>query len=296
MNPGSELILGGVSRARAEKALKQNPEAENSASGWRQSNSWLRHRQSLISFSSVALFALLWQLSGSLGWVDPLLLPPPDEVLRTARELLATGYRQTALWEHFLISSARALSAFAVAIAVGIPLGLSMGMAPVLNAMLDPFVQFLRPLPKIALIPLVIVWFGIGETSKFFLIFISSFLSIVVGAVAAVASVSQGRIRVAQTLGATRRQIFLHVVLPNALPELFTSVRLSIGIGWTSLIAAEMVAANSGLGWMVINAGTYLRTDIVLLGILLLGLTGYFFDWVLLRMQRRFAPWTGRDA
>ena len=293
MSPGSELILQPFASGKTDTP---KPVTKARAAGQQQPELPARYRHSLIGASSVAFLALLWQLSGSLGWVDPLLLPPPGEVLRTAGELLASGYRQTALWEHFLISSARALSAFAVAIAIGVPLGLTMGLAPVLNAMLDPFVQFLRPLPKIALIPLVIVWFGIGEGSKFFLIFISSFLSIVVGAVAAVASVSQGRIRVAQTLGATRGQLFLHVVLPNALPELFTSVRLSIGIGWTSLIAAEMVAANSGLGWMVINAGTYLRTDVVLLGILLLGLTGYFFDWVLLRLQRRFAPWTGRDA
>jgi len=289
MSPGSELTLEAArppasgSRSAAAAAARRTPSS-------------FRHRLSLISIVAVLVVLLLWQLSGSLGWIDPLLLPPPDEVLRTARELLVSGYRQTALWEHFLISVARALGAFAVAIAVGIPLGLCMGMAPTLNAILDPFVQFLRPLPKIALIPLVIVWFGIGEGAKFFLIFISSFLSIVVGAVAAVSGVGQGRVRVAQTLGASRRQIFLHVVLPNALPELFTSVRLSIGIGWTSLIAAEMVAANSGLGWMVINAGSYLRTDIVLLGILLLGTTGYFFDWLLLRLQRHFAPWAGRDA
>jgi taurine transport system permease protein len=292
MMPGSELILeAGLCSPAVEKAA-----APSQAPGLDIRCNRLRFRLPLISVVSVALVLFVWQLSGSLDWVDRLLLPPPSEVFRTALELLDTGYRQMPLWQHFLISAARALSAFAVAIAIGVPLGLGMGLAPTLNAILDPFIQFLRPLPKIALIPLVVVWFGIGESSKFFLIFISSFLSIVVGAAASVASVSQGRIRVAQTLGASRRQIFRYVVLPNALPELFTSVRLSIGIGWTSLIAAEMVAANSGLGWMVINAGSYLRTDVVLLGILLLGLTGYFFDWILVRLQRRFAPWTGKDA
>lgn len=283
----------------SELALEpyRGPTAERAATGSRPPARLTdKPRHWLISAASVLAFMVVWQLSGSLGWVDPLLLPPPSEVFRTATELVLSGYRQTPLWQHFLISAARALAAFVVSIAVGIPLGLSMGLVPMLNAVLDPFVQFLRPLPKIALIPLVVVWFGIGETSKFFLIFISSFLSIVVGAAASVAGVSQGRIRVAQTLGATRGQIFLHVVLPNALPELFTTVRLSVGIGWTSLIAAEMVAANSGLGWMVINAGSYLRTDVVLLGILLLGLTGYFFDWFLRRLQRRFAPWAGKDA
>jgi taurine transport system permease protein len=255
-----------------------------------------RYRLPLLSTASVALFVLLWQLSGSLGWVDPLLLPPPSDLWLTVQELLASGYRQTPLWQHFAVSSGRALLAFAAAIALGVPLGLAMGLSPLFAAVLNPFVQFLRPLPKIALIPLVIVWFGIGEGAKFFLIFISSFLSIVVGAMAAVQGVSQGRLRAAQTLGASRRQQFVHVVLPDALPEVFTSVRLSIGIGWTSLIAAEMVAANSGLGWMVINAGSYLRTDVVLLGIVLLGLTGYAFDWLLQGLQRRHAPWTGRDA
>ncbi len=125
------------------------------------------------------------------------------------------------------------------------------------------------------------MWLGIGEASKFFLIFIATFLSVVVGASAAVERIGRSRIRVAQTLGASRRQIFMRVVL-DALPDLFTTVRLSIGIGWTSLIAAEMVAASSGLGWMVINASSYLRTDIVMLGILLLGGIGYlriYYCW-----------------
>jgi len=253
-------------------------------------------QRSALSIASVSLVLGAWQFSGTYGWVDSLLLPPPSEVLRTTGELLVSGYRQVPLWEHLLTSVLRALAAFAVAIAIGIPFGLAMGLSPAVCALFDPFVQFLRPLPKIALIPLVIVWFGIGEGSKFFLIFISSFLSIVVGAAAAVASVSQGRIRAALSLGASRLQLYRYVVLPNALPEIFTSVRLSIGIGWTSLIAAEMVAATSGIGWMVINAGGYLRTDVVLLGIFLLGSVGYLFDFALVRLQFALVPWAGREA
>jgi taurine transport system permease protein len=255
-----------------------------------------RARYAGISVLAVAAVLALWQLSGTLRWIDPLLLPPPSEIAQTTVELLETGYRQVPLWQHFLVSVARALAAFAVAIATGIPIGLGMGMVPAFAAVLNPFVQFFRPVPKIALIPLAVVWFGIGEASKFFLIFIACFLSIVVGAAAAAAGVSQGRVRAARALGATPRQVYLHVVLPNALPELFTSVRLSIGIGWTSLIAAEMVAATSGLGWMVLNAGAYLRTDVVMLGILLLGVTGYLFDLGLVLLQRALVPWAGRDA
>lgn len=255
----------------------------------------LLHRTA-ISTASVAFVLILWQVAGARRWVDPLLLPPPGEVLQTALDLARNGYQQVSLWQHILISVGRALLAFAVAVLIGIPLGLLMGLNATLNAVLDPFVQFLRPLPKIALIPLTVVWFGIGEGSKFFLIFIASFLSVVVGASAAVANVQRDRIRAAQLLGASRLQIFRHVVIPNTLPDLFTSVRLSIGIGWTALIAAELVAATAGLGWMVLNAGNYLRTDIVILGILLLGGIGYLLDLLLVLAQKRYAPWTGKSA
>lgn len=248
-----------------------------------------------ISILSVALFLALWQIAANRQWVDPLLLPSLTDIGLTAGELLADGYRQVPLWQHIAVSLARALGAFAVAIVIGIPLGLMMGRSDALTAVLGPFVQFLRPLPKIALIPLAVVWLGIGEASKFFLIFIATFLSVVVGASAAAERISASRIRVAQTLGASRHQIFLRVVLPDALPELFTTVRLSIGIGWTSLIAAEMVAASSGLGWMVINASSYLRTDIVMLGILLLGGIGYLLDLFILGLQRLLVPWTGKE-
>ncbi|WP_416414227.1 ABC transporter permease [Pantoea sp. App145] len=249
-----------------------------------------------ISVTSVALFFVLWQTAAAQQWVDPLLLPSLIDIGQTAQELAIDGYRQVPLWQNIAVSMARSLSAFTCAILLGVPVGLMMGMSETLTAVLNPFVQFLRPLPKIALIPLAVVWLGIGEASKFFLIFIATFLSVIVGAQAAVERLGRSHIRVAQTLGASRRQIFLRVVLPNTLPDLFTTVRLSVGIGWTSLIAAEMVAANSGLGWMVINASSYLRTDIVMIGILLLGGIGYLLDLLLLGMQRWLVPWAGREG
>jgi taurine transport system permease protein len=245
---------------------------------------------------AVLALAVAWQVAAARQWIDSTFLPPPSEIARTLADLARNGYQQIPLWQHVLVSVARAVVAFAASVLVGVPLGLAMGLSPLTSALLDPFVQFMRPLPKIALIPLTVVWFGIGETSKFFLIFISCFLSVVVGAAAAVAGVSRSRMLAAQTLGAGTLQIFRYVVLPNALPEIFTSVRLSIGIGWTSLIAAELVAATSGLGWMVMNAGTYLRTDVVMVGILLLGLVGYFLDLAIVLLQRVCVPWAGKDA
>ncbi len=256
-----------------------------------------RHwRARAISVASVAAIVVIWQLSGNLDWIDPVLLPPPSEVIAGAAELMRSGYRNVQLWQHILVSTGRGVVACSAAVLIGIPLGLAMGLYPLFKAVLDPFVQFLRPIPKLAFIPLVIVWFGIGEGSKFFLIFLSCILGILASATAAVAGVSEGRIRVAQVLGANRRQIIFRVVLPNALPELFTGIRLSVGIGWTALVAAEMVAANSGLGYMVMNAGDYLRTDIVMLGILLLGAIGYIFDFLILTLQRILVPWAGKES
>ncbi|PKU21683.1 ABC transporter permease [Telmatospirillum siberiense] len=249
----------------------------------------------LISIASVAAFVLLWYEAARLGWASSLILPAPGEVLDTALQMLNDGYRHVPLWQHVAISLGRALAAFAAALVVGIPLGLAMGLSPILSSILDPFVQFLRPLPKLALIPLVIVWLGIGESSKIFLIFVSTLFSVIVGAAAAAGSVKVGRLRLARAFGATRRQQLWYFVLPSALPEIFTSVRLAFGVGWTTLIAAEMVAADSGMGWMVINASSYMRTDIVMLGILLLGVTGYLLDLAVVGLQRAVVPWAGRE-
>lgn len=252
-------------------------------------------RQAAISVTSVVVVTLLWETAGRAGWIDALLLPPPSEILSTALDLVRNGYRQTPLWQHVALSLGRAVGAFAAAVAVGIPLGIAMGMAPTLGAAIDPFVQFLRPLPKLALIPLVILWFGIGELSKVLLIFISALLSIVVGAAAAVGNVRRQQLRAGQALGAHGYKLFRYVILPQMLPELFVTIRLSLGIGWTTLIAAEMIASDAGLGWMVVNASAYLRTDIVMLGIVLLGATGYALDLVLVGVQRWATPWAGHS-
>ncbi len=253
------------------------------------------NRRAVLSTGAVGAVILAWAVATRLEWTSPLFLPPPLEILTTARELFQEGYRQVPLWQHVLVSLARAVAAFIVATATGVPIGLLMGRSAAFHAVLDPFVQFLRPLPKLALIPLMVVWFGIGELSKFLLIYLATFLTIVVSATAAVLNVKESRIRAAQALGVTHYKLFRYVILPSALPELFTGVRVGIGIGWTTLIAAEMIAASSGLGWMVVNASSYLRTDVVMLGILLLGITGFALDLLLVSLQRAAVPWMGKD-
>lgn len=252
-------------------------------------------RKLIISIAAVAFVVALWFAAGHFGMISRLLLPPPDEVATTASELWSDGYVHVPLWRHIAVSIARALAAFAAAVVTGIPIGLAMGMFPGVGAALDPFVQFLRPLPKLALIPLIIVWFGVGELSKFLLIYLATVLTVIVAAAAAVLNVKRGRIRAAESLGVSKYQLFRYVIFPSALPELFVGVRMAVGIGWTTLIAAEMIAANSGLGWMVINASAYLRTDVVMIGILLLGITGYLLDLLLVAVQRVAVPWVGKD-
>ena len=252
-------------------------------------------RKLLISAIAVGLVILLWLVTGHYELTSRLLLPPLGEIANTAEELWTDGYVHVPLWQHIAVSLGRALAAFAAAIVSGVPIGLVMGMFPGINAALDPFVQFLRPLPKLALIPLIIVWFGIGELSKFLLIYLATVLTVIVAAAAAVMNVKQGRIRAAEALGVSKYQLFRYVIFPSALPELFIGVRMAIGIGWTTLIAAEMIASSSGLGWMVINASSYLRTDVVMIGILLLGVTGYALDLALVAIQRVAVPWMGKD-
>jgi taurine transport system permease protein len=248
-----------------------------------------------ISVGSVAAFVLTWHVCGRLELLSPLILPPPEEIWESTMELLANGYHRLPLWKHAGVSIVRALVAFAMAVALGLPLGLAMGLFPVFSSALEPFVQFLRPLPKIALIPLAILWLGIGEVSKVFLIFLSTLFTVVVGTAASVRNVGQGKIRLGRALGAGPFQLVYHFILPAALPEIFTSVRLAIGVGWTTLIAAEMVAAQSGLGWMVMNASSYMRTDLVMLGIIMLGLTGYLLDLLLVFAEKIWVPWAGKE-
>jgi len=251
-------------------------------------------KEFIVSFISIAVAIFLWFIVTNLGWVKPLFLPSPQELIETVIDLVRIGYRQVALQTHILVSLARALFAFAMAGIIGIPIGLLMGFFPVINAALDPFVQFFRPLPKLALIPLVILWFGIGELSKFVLIFMATWLTVIVSAAAAVRGVPENRIRVARALGVNQYQFFRYVIFPSVLPDLFTGMRVGVGIGWTTLIAAEMIAATSGVGWMVLNASSYLRTDVVLLGIVILGSLGYILDIVIVMIQRKVVPWTGK--
>ena len=247
-----------------------------------------------ISVVTVIVLLLLWALVTNMGWVKPLFLPSPQAVFQQFYEYLTGQANDKPLWQHFAASMFRVFAAFALACVTAIPLGIAMGMSRWVRGILDPPLEFYRPLPPLAYLPLIIIWFGIDELPKVLLIFLSCFAPLALAARAGMRSASQEQINAAYSMGASYWQVVRYVVLPSALPEILVGMRIAIGFGWTTLVAAEMVAANTGLGQMVLNASNFLRTDIVVMGIVVIGVVAYLFDLLMRWVERRAVPWKGR--
>ena len=197
------------------------------------------------------------------------------------------------LWQHLAASMSRILLALIAAVVIGIPAGVAMGLSPTIRGILDPIIELYRPVPPLAWLPLMVIWFGIGETPKVLLIWLAIFAPLAMSALAGVQSVQQVRIRAAQSLGANRVQVLLYVILPGALPEILTGLRIGLGVGWSTLVAAELIAATRGLGFMVQSAGEFLATDVVLAGIAVIAVIAFLLELSLRALQRRLTPWHG---
>jgi taurine transport system permease protein len=169
-----------------------------------------------------------------------------------------------------------------------------MGVSRIARGIFDPPIEFYRPLPPLAYLPLIVIWFGIEETAKIILIYLACFAPLAMAARAGVKSVMIEQINAAYSMGASKWQVIWHVVIPAAMPEILTSMRIAIGFGWTTLVAAEMVAATHGLGQMVLNASNFLRTDIVIMGIIVIGAVAYLFDLLMRYFERLLVPWKGK--
>lgn len=248
----------------------------------------------LLSVATIGFLIALWWAATALGWVKPLFVPSPQAIIAKFTDILANGFTGTSLLSHVAISTARVFGAFILACAVGIPLGLAMGMSPVMRGIFDPPIEFYRPIPPLAYLPLMIIWFGIGETSKVLLIFLSVFAPVALGARAGVRSAAIEQIHAAYSFGATRWQVLRLIVLPAAMPEILTAMRVGIGFGWTTLVAAEMVAATKGIGYMVLSASQFLQTPTVILGIIIIAAIAYAFDMLMRFVERKVVPWKGR--
>jgi taurine transport system permease protein len=235
----------------------------------------------------------VWWFATYAGFIKPLFLPSPMGVIDAFLVVLKDGFTGASFWEHTLVSTLRVFGAFLLACVIGIPLGIAMGMSPFARGVFDPPIEFYRPIPPLAYLPLMIIWFGIDELSKLLLIFLSVLAPMALGARAGVKSAAIEQIHAAYSFGATRWQVIRLVVLPSAMPEIFTAMRVGIGFGWTTLVAAEMVAATSGLGYMVLSASRFLQTPIVIMGIVVIAAIAYAFDHLVRFIERRVVPWKG---
>jgi ABC-type nitrate/sulfonate/bicarbonate transport system permease component len=243
---------------------------------------------------TIVVIVGVWTVVTSLQVFSPLLLPSPQRVWAAFVELSTTGFLGHTLYQDLGLSLERVGLGFLSGTIVGTLLGIFMGTSASLNAFVNPLLQFFRPLPPLSYLVLIIVVFGIGEFPMDLVLFLSA---LPVAAIAARAGVMQTpivRIQAAQSLGATPRDVFFRVVLPSALPEIFTGLRLAIGVVYSTIIAAEIIAGADGVGFLIYEAGSALRTDFVFVGIIVLGIFGLVLYAALQVSERKIVHWAGK--
>ena len=248
-----------------------------------------------ISLMSCAVILAIWWIVADLRLVPHLFLPTPGEVATAAVSVFQDGYANATLFEHVGASLLRILTAAAIAIVLGIPIGLLMGLNKWAKGVFDTPIEFYWPLPPLAYLPLMIIWLGIGETSKITLLALAMFAPIVLSVQAGVRSVSQERVNAALSLGATGFQLLGEIVLPSALPEILTGIRISLGVGWGTLVAAELIAATRGIGYLIMSASQFLATDVVFVGIGIIAACAFAFTFAMRLLEAWLVPWKGQN-
>ncbi len=229
------------------------------------------------------------------GWqMEPLYLPAPEKVWERTVKIANEGFRNFTLAEHLGYSLFRVIVGFLLGALVGIPLGYAMGLSNWFRGWFDPIVEFMRPVPPLALIPLVIIWAGIGESGKIILLFLAALWIMAIAARSGVSGVKISKVHAAYSLGANKKQIMRYVIIPNSLPEIFTGARVAMGVCWGTVVAAELVAAEQGAGMMIMTASKFQNTDIVIMGIILIGIIGFGIDMLMRWAERVLVPWKGK--
>ena len=252
----------------------------------------MAERGSWAGLGTFAIVLALWWGATASGLIAPRFLPGPGAVLARLVDLAAHGFVGATLWQHAIASLARVGLAMVFAAVTAIPAGLAMGLSPRVNAALDPLIEFYRPVPPLAYLPLIVIWFGIGEATKVILITLAIFAPLAIATASAVRRVDPDRVRAARSLGASRDQVIWLVIVPSALPGILTAARIALGVGWSTLVAAELVAATRGLGFMVQSASQMLATEVVIAGIVVIALIALVLELALRWIERRFAGWS----
>jgi ABC-type nitrate/sulfonate/bicarbonate transport system permease component len=234
------------------------------------------------------LFLALWYVvTDVLHLTHPVMLPSPTGVGRQFLRLAASGE----LLNNILASLTRIFYANTAALALGVPLGLAMGLYKPVERICDGLLSLFRPIPPLAWVPLSILWLGIGTLSVVFITFLAAFFAVLINTIAGAQSVDKQLVRAAQSLGASRRRLMARVILPSVAPAIFTGFRIAIGVSWMSIVAAELIAAPSGLGYMIMYYREVLRTDAIIVGMLTIGVIGLSMDFGTRWLERRLLPW-----
>jgi NitT/TauT family transport system permease protein len=251
-------------------------------------------REAVTSAVTVAALLAAWLVVTMAFRVSPLVLPSPRDMGKELGTLVSVGYAGKPLYLHVAKSLFRSLTGLVAGIALAVPIGLLMGYNRTVSAALVPIFGFFRPIPPIAFIPLMILWFGIGELSKILLIFAASFNYTVLNSAAGMRAVPEQLIRKGRNLGLTRWQLFTSVMLPAAMPHVFTGIKTSTAVSWAIVVAAELIAAQEGLGFIIQDAGTFFRITDVFFGIIIVGLIGVTLELVISLVERRTLHWQGK--
>jgi NitT/TauT family transport system permease protein len=238
----------------------------------------------LLPLLALAAFVAIWQIAA--GFWPPELFPSPLIVAAALRELADSGV----LWSNIAISLARFAGAYLVAVVIAVPLGLFLGRNPRCRQAIDPMVQVLRPISPIAWFPLAVLWFGIGNAPAVFIIFLAAFYPVLLSTVSAVVGIPPVYLKVAANFGARPGAVFLRVIIPAAFPGIMVGLHIAVGTAWIHLVAGEMLGAQSGLGFMIVDARNFLRTDWIMAGMLVVGILGLCINLGM----RRFELWLGR--
>jgi taurine transport system permease protein len=253
------------------------------------------NRELILSTCTVVFLLAAWVVVTETGLANPMFLPGPGAVWDAFVKVATRGYQGSTLLEHVSASLYRVLVAFALACLIGIPLGILMGVSRGARAVFNPLIEFYRPLPPLGLYTLLVMWLGIGEESKLALLFLAALPGLIISTIQAVQNIDPLYVRVARGLGASRRTILTSVYLPAAGPTILAGMRISLGFTYTVLVAAEIVAATAGIGWMIWDAAKFLLSDVVIMGLIVLGLTGVALDGLMRLAGRLLMPWTARN-
>ena len=241
----------------------------------------------MISTLSVLIFVSVWELSTRLGLIDPIFLPAPSDVFQRAVRTLENG----TLVANVLASTRRVMIGFLMSVAVSVPLGLVLGSSRRACAVFDPIISLLRPLPSMSWIPLSLLWFGITETQKYSIVFMGTIAPALLYVIDATRNVDKVLIQAARNMGASHYQVMRHVILPASLSQIIIGFKIILGLAWTCVISAELIAAKEGLGFMIMNGKEFFQTDPVVLGMVMISLTVLIIDALLRRIEKRVLAW-----